>query len=94
MIKKFLIYSNRKVYFTSVEPTSIDDNNLKVFALALPIESFWEAQKILERIIFLQSAGEVSAVTNQQLRALFSFCAPFAIDEKNRKILSSYSSHD
>lgn len=82
MIKKFLIIA-KHIYLQSKVFELHDEQNLTI-ELLLPIEKFWELEKVVKQTDFYVAAGDSPVELRETQRRLFRLAAPYAVQEKQR----------
>lgn len=73
----------KQLFFASQAP----DPHLelgRVIELKMPIEVFWEAEKVLKKVTYLSASGEPLTEINVEVNRLYQLLAPFCVDEANR----------
>jgi hypothetical protein len=50
----------------------------------MPIETYWEASRILKEVVYLLASGEPQTEVAGQIRKVYKICSPYVLTEKER----------
>ncbi len=85
MIRKFFIVG-KQLYLQSKNMENYEELG-HVIELSMPIEVFWEMERLLKDANYIRSSGGSQAEVFENYKQIFGCCAPYAILEKERKWL-------
>ncbi len=84
MIRKYLIFG-KQVFISSAKfEIQTDEAVPSPIELRLPIEIFWESEKLVKKAEFLQSMNEDANRIKDAYKELLVLVTPYAVLEKDR----------
>ncbi len=87
MIRKYLV-CGKQVFLSSKK---LEDTGQKVpvpvLELLLPINLFWDVEKLVQRLDYLIAANEDPVLITEQTRRIFQRVMKYAVTEKDRTFL-------
>ena len=89
MIRKFFVVG-KQLYLQSKNLEAYQDLG-RVIELELPIESFWEMDKLIKKANYLKASGESTPEILDFYKKIFKLSSKFALYEKERHWLSERS---
>lgn len=85
MIRKYLV-CGKQVFLASKK---LEDTTEKtpVLELLLPINTFWEVEKLLQRLDYLIASNEDPVLVNEAIRKIYEKVVRCVVSEKDRIFL-------
>ena len=85
MIRKYLVISDR-ISLASSRRDSLK-TNAPLFELSIPVEVFWQVEKLMKEYDIMFASGEEDMVLETMNQKILKSLAPYVVDEKERALL-------
>src|SRR5690606_13027048 len=82
LITKYLV-QGKQLFFAS-QPPDAQLGLGKGMELKMPLEIFWESEKLLKRIDYLLASGEPNTEVQIEIKRLYKLLSPFCVVEADR----------
>lgn len=85
MIRKYLVCG--KQVFLSSKKLEDSGQKIPVLELLLPINLFWDVEKLLQRLDYLIASNEDPVLISEQTRRIYTRVVKYVVSEKDRVFL-------